>query len=199
MDKYEELEDYILNRKSDCEENIKSLQEAITKATFDNQEKRDYLYLFADSLKEYCRRLKSIENKYKKFMLEEDKIRKMLDGFHDDGCMLNSFIYASITLRPQEDYPAQCGDKFFDTIEKAKEYSISLGKREDWLRHAYAWLSEEEDLEKLIEDIAVEYADDNKEYILVYGSDMISDYYEIKEAFIDGFKAGLKFKEEELT
>lgn len=53
-------------------------------------------------------------------------------------------------------------------------------------------------LEKLITDLAEEYADDNKEYILVYGSDKISDYEEIKEAFIDGFKAGMRFKEEEL-
>ena len=41
MDKYKELEYYILNRKSDCEINIKSIQEAVAKATFNNQEKRD--------------------------------------------------------------------------------------------------------------------------------------------------------------
>ena len=145
MDKYEELKDYILMRKTDCEKNIKSIQEAITKATFDNREKIDYLYLLAESLRELCRRLTLIEGKYKKFMLEEDRIRKMLDGFCEEYHSLNSFIYAPIELRPGEDYPAKIGYKFFDTIEEAKEYSISLGEREDWLYHAYAWLSEDRD------------------------------------------------------
>ena len=145
MEKYKQLKDYILTRKSDCEKIIKSIQEAVAKATFDNRERIDYLCLLADSLKEYCRRLKSIECKYTTFMLEEDKLKKMLDGFYDDGCMLNSFIYAPIGLRPDEDYPAQVGYKFFETIEAAKEYSISLGEREDWIESAYEWLSEDRD------------------------------------------------------
>ena len=145
MEKYEELTDYILNRKSDCEKNIKSLQEAIAKATFDNKEKIDYLYELADTLACYCRRLTLIESKYKKFMLKEEIIRKMLDGFCEEGHSLNSFIYAPVDLRPGEDYPAKVGYKFFDTIEEAKEYSISLGEREDWKCHAYAWLSEDKD------------------------------------------------------
>ena len=145
MGKYEELKDYILMRKSDCETNIKSFQEAITNATFDNQEKRDHLYLLAESLRDLCRGLTLIESKYKKFMLEEDRIRKMLNGFCEEWHSLNSFIYAPIDLRPDEDYPAKVGYKFFETIEAAKTYSISLGEREDWIRHAYAWLSEDRD------------------------------------------------------
>ena len=145
MGKYEELKDYILMRKSDCEKYIKSMQEAITNATFDNQEKRDYLYLFAESLRDLCRRLTLIESKYKKFMLEEDKIRKMIDGFCEGSHSINSFIYAPIDLRPDEDYPAKVGYKYFETIEAAKTYSISLGKREDWLYRAYEWLSEDRD------------------------------------------------------
>ena len=140
MDKYEELKDYILNRKSDCETNIKSIQEAVAKATFDNQEKRDYLYLLAESLRGLCRRLTLIESNYKKFMLEEDKIRKMLDGFCEESHSLNSFIYAPVDLIPGEDYPAKVGYKFFDTIEEAKEYSILLGKTKDWLANAYNYI-----------------------------------------------------------
>ena len=140
MDRYEELKDYILTHKADCEKNIKSLQEAVAKATFNDIERIDYLYLLADSLKAYCRRLKSIECRYTTFMLEEDKLRKMLNGFYEEDHSLDSFVYASITLRPGEDYPAQCGYKFFDTIEEAKEYSISLGEEKDWLANAYNYI-----------------------------------------------------------
>ena len=145
MDKYEELKDYILMRKSDCETNIKSIQEAVAQATCDNTKRIDYLYLLAEILRDLCRRLKSIECRYTTCMLEEDRIRKMLDGFCEEGHSLNSFIYAPVDLRPGEDYPAKVGYKFFDTIEAAKEYSITLGEREDWIRHAYAWLAEEEE------------------------------------------------------
>ena len=45
MDKYKELEDDILNRKADCEKNIKSLQEAITNATDEAYENAKTYYV----------------------------------------------------------------------------------------------------------------------------------------------------------
>ena len=57
----------------------------------------------------------------------------------------------------------------------------------------------DEDIEKLIEDMAEEYADDEKEYVYINGDDMIMNYDDLKQGFIDGFKAGMKFKEKELT
>ena len=57
----------------------------------------------------------------------------------------------------------------------------------------------DEELEKLIDDMAEIYAEDNKSYIRAYKLEEISDYVENKRKFIDGFKAGLNFKEESLT
>ena len=45
------------------------------------------------------------------------------------------------------------------------------------------------ELEQLIEDMAQEYASEHQYYFFPY------DREDIKKAFINGFKAGLKFKE----
>ena len=57
----------------------------------------------------------------------------------------------------------------------------------------------EKDLEKLIVDTAKKYANDNWEYVLTYGEEKINNYADLKQAFRDGFEAGMKFKEEELS
>ena len=55
----------------------------------------------------------------------------------------------------------------------------------------------DEDLEKLIEDMAEEYATENEFCFLDYDEDDdITDYASLKYAFMNGFKAGMKFKEE---
>ena len=113
-------------------------------AYINSKESLEKWYNLSDRLQE-CLSGLAVEGRIKKRLAKDEKIiREMLDGFYDDGCMLDSFIYAPIDLRPDEDYPAEVGYKYFETIEAAKEYSISLGEREDWIRHAYAWLSEEE-------------------------------------------------------
>ena len=55
----------------------------------------------------------------------------------------------------------------------------------------------DKDLEKLIEDMAVEYAEENQDLFIDYDEhDDLTDYNSLKYAFIDGFKAGMQFKEE---
>ena len=56
----------------------------------------------------------------------------------------------------------------------------------------------EKDLEKLIEDMAEEYATENEFCFLDYDEDDdITDYASLYHAFIEGFKASINFKEEE--
>ena len=54
----------------------------------------------------------------------------------------------------------------------------------------------DEDIEKLINDMAEEYAANNYE---CYNEeeDWFTSYSSLRLGFIDGFKAGMKFKEEE--
>ena len=55
----------------------------------------------------------------------------------------------------------------------------------------------DENLEKLIEDMAEEYATENEFCFLDYDEDEdITDYGSLRAAFMEGFKAGMKFKEE---
>ena len=53
----------------------------------------------------------------------------------------------------------------------------------------------DKELEKLIDDMAEDYANDNKAYISDDCDD--TDYFSLRTAFIDGFKAGMKFKNKE--
>ena len=58
----------------------------------------------------------------------------------------------------------------------------------------------EKNFEELIEDMAVEYAEENQDLFIDYDEhDDLTDYNSLKYAFIDGFKAGMRFKEEELS
>ena len=55
----------------------------------------------------------------------------------------------------------------------------------------------DEELDKMIIKLAEEYANENEYDFLDYNEyDDITDYESLKHAFIDGFKAGLKYKEE---
>ena len=54
----------------------------------------------------------------------------------------------------------------------------------------------EKNFEELIEDMAVEYAEENQDLFIDYDEhDDLTDYNSLKYAFIDGFKAGMKYKE----
>ena len=56
----------------------------------------------------------------------------------------------------------------------------------------------DKELEKLIEDMAEEYASENEFCFLDYDEhDDLTDYNSLKYAFMNGFKEGLKFKEEQ--
>ena len=138
MDKYEMLKDENSRRLKDWKNKLEKVREDF--AYISCKESLEKWYDLSDRLQE-CLSGLAIEGRIKKRLAKDEKIiREMLDGFHDDGCMLDSFIYAPIQLRPQEDYPAQCGYKFFETIEEAKEYSISLGEEKDWLANAYNYI-----------------------------------------------------------
>lgn len=52
----------------------------------------------------------------------------------------------------------------------------------------------DKDLEKLIDEMSDEYAKDNEEF--PNEETWITNYFDLKIGFIDGFKAGLNFKEE---
>lgn len=51
----------------------------------------------------------------------------------------------------------------------------------------------EKDIEKLIVDMTKEYANDNWEYVSTYGEEKINNYADLKQAFRDGFEAGMNF------
>ena len=54
----------------------------------------------------------------------------------------------------------------------------------------------EKDLEKLSINLAEKYASENQEFYFDNEEEEITTYYDLRAAFIDGFKASLKFKEE---
>ena len=138
MDKYEMLKNENTKRLKDWKNKLENVREDF--AYINSKESLEKWYNLSDRLQE-CLSGLAVEGRIKKRLAKDEKIiREMLDGFYDDGCMLDSFIYAPINLRPDEDYPAQCGYKFFDTIEEAKEYSISLGEEKDWLANAYNYI-----------------------------------------------------------
>ena len=138
MDKYEMLKNENTKRLKDWKNKLENVREDF--AYINSKESLEKWYNLSDRLQE-CLSGVAVEGRIKKRLAKDEKIiREMLDGFYDDGCMLDSFIYAPINLRPDEDYPAQCGYKFFDTIEEAKEYSISLGEEKDWLANAYNYI-----------------------------------------------------------
>ena len=139
MDKYEELKNYILMQKSDCEKLIKEIHTEIVNT---NPEDIDKLRELADELQDRCDDFQWIRRRNIRLESEAKKFTEMFNGFYDVGNSLKSFVYQSIL---KYDYHGdivhyRVGDKFFDTIEEAKEYSISLGKREDCVECAYSHL-----------------------------------------------------------
>ena len=68
----------------------------------------------------------------------------MLDNFYDDGLTFVSFVYENIHRVPDTPYNTywsvfkyQVKQRHFKTFKEAKEYSISLGERKDWIEYAY--------------------------------------------------------------
>ena len=51
----------------------------------------------------------------------------------------------------------------------------------------------DEDIEKLAE----KYASENQEFCIDANEEEITTYYDLRAAFMEGFKAGMNFKEEE--
>ena len=54
----------------------------------------------------------------------------------------------------------------------------------------------DKDLEKLIEDMAETYAEENQEYYFDSEEEEITTYADLRAGFIGGFKASMNFKEE---
>ena len=55
----------------------------------------------------------------------------------------------------------------------------------------------DEDIEKLITDLAEKYASKNQEFCVDANEEEITTYYDLRAAFMEGFKAGMRFKEEQ--
>ena len=54
----------------------------------------------------------------------------------------------------------------------------------------------DKDFEKLIEDMAETYAEENQDLYLCYDTYAdVTDYWSLYHAFIEGFKAGMELKE----
>ena len=139
MDKLEELKNMIYLKMTDCEKLIKEIHTEIVNT---NPEDIDKLRELADELQDRCDDFQWIRRKSIKLELEAKKFTEMFNGFYDVGNSLKSFVYQSIL---KYDYHGdivyyRVGDKIFDTIEEAKEYSISLGKREDCVESAYDYI-----------------------------------------------------------
>ena len=129
MDRFDELKNCMTK---EIEDNINKLKKVVQKLDSDIN-KTDII----DKILKIGTDIKCRDKQLKDVMLNEDSVREMLNGFFDDGRELFSLVYREIWYSDKHNmYKVGNSfkeEKYFRTQEEARDYSISLGIKEDWL------------------------------------------------------------------
>lgn len=136
MDRFIELQKDIENKYDNYQKVFAQIKKELKNTQFESIEK---IYNLSEKLKKYASDLSILRGQYKRFLSEDDNIYEMLNGYHRDEDVWNSFIYFPIVYYEQaKKYVVE--DKYFDTLKEAMDYSMSFGIREDWKKNAYMYL-----------------------------------------------------------
>ena len=141
MDRYENLKNYVSSKVLEYQNKFE-----IAKKDFEligYNENTEKWYAIAQRLQECLNIFVYTKKKEIRLNINEQEIREKLEGFHsNDGHIYTSFVYHTIFkdsyICTEPVYRVR--NKYFNTLEEAKEYSMSLGESENWLESAYAYL-----------------------------------------------------------
>lgn len=137
MGKYKKLRDETLRRLLEYRQKLELIKKEINETSFIDLNR---LYELSEDLSECIYDLSEADMVSRLLIEEDKKIMTMLNGFYDVGLCYKSFLYKPIEKICGKEYKYCVEDKYFRTLQEAKEYSISLGERDDWLDYAYNYL-----------------------------------------------------------
>lgn len=139
MEKYEQLKDYVSNKKLKYRNEFETIKREIAIISDDDL---DAWRSIATRLQDCISNLSYAKRREIRLQADEQEVRAMLEGFYDNGDIFRSWVYHAIfkdsSICREPVYSV--GDKYFKTLEEAKEYSISLGTIDNWLENAYTYL-----------------------------------------------------------
>ena len=137
MDRYEELENEVSRRLLEYRNEFEAIKKEIANTDDDIDEWR----LLSKKLQNCLDNLGYAERRLISLKAKEQEVREMLEGFYDDGYSVHTLVYTPIyKISSYEPDKYRVRNKYFTTLKEAKEYSISLGERKNWLEHAYIYL-----------------------------------------------------------